>query len=556
MNKTFGWKEWDNHLLHFRGKPIKILEIGVYKGEAMEKFAEVFLESNKDAEYYGIDTWEGSPEYVEIDFKEIEKAALGRKEASPRKNNIHFIKKQSVIALPELVIKNIMFDIIFIDASHTAKDVLYDSTLAIKLLKLNGIVIFDDYLWQKLEPIIFTPKPAIDSILNIFKDEMTVLYMGYQVIAKRVNLKFFPKQTDKTIIDGFISLIDKYWFDNDIKEQNILLNLKELPDIKPVYEDFEKIQIREIDGIEIFQKLNLERFMYKYTPLRDVHEELKNKTKNSLKINHLVKIFAVSEFDKYTLFNTISSEKIRDINISYNNSKSSNTRTKVYTGSNISTVDTFYKNQSIILHNKELQINFIHVKDFIYNKENINNLLEKVKNDNIKTDDFSGHHIFKYLDLSKMYNNILLQILLLKHKLNNTGNFELIFELRYDFINDLLILLNHIFDKVYLYKTSNKIGRLSINIKGINFLGLDDTLYNKIYDIIINTNKEIISIFDSNNMYINCDSMQNSIFNQTKKIINTLNNNNKLITQNINKVELSFIKRTINDVMTYLIKQK
>jgi hypothetical protein len=50
--------------------------------------------------------------------------------------------------------------------------------------------------------------------------------------------------------------------------------------------------------------------------------------------------------------------------------------------------------------------------------------------------------------------------------------------------------------------------------------------------------------------------MQNSIFNQTKKIINTLNNNNKLITQNINKVELSFIKRTINDVMTYLIKQK
>ena len=67
---------------------------------------------NKDAEYYGIDTWEGSPEYVEIDFKEIEKSALGRKEASPRKNNIHFIKKQSVIALPELVIKNIMFSVI------------------------------------------------------------------------------------------------------------------------------------------------------------------------------------------------------------------------------------------------------------------------------------------------------------------------------------------------------------------------------------------------------------------------------------------------------------
>jgi predicted O-methyltransferase YrrM len=551
MNKTFGWKEWDNHLLHFRGKPIKILEIGVYKGEAMEKFAEVFLESNKDAEYYGIDTWEGSPEYVEIDFKEIEKAALGRKEASSRKNNIHFIKKESVIALPELVIKNLMFDIIFIDASHTAKDVLYDSTLAVKLLNVGGIVIFDDYLWQKLEPIIFTPKPAIDSILNIFKDQLNILYMGYQVIAKKVDPKFFPKQTEKTIIDGFISLIDKYWFDNNIKEQNILLNLKELPDIKPVYIDFEKIQIREIDGIEIFYTLNLERFMFKYTPLRDVHEELKNKTKNSLKINDLVKIFAVSEFDKYTLFNTINSQKIGDF---YNRSES-NPHIKIYTGHNTSAVDTFYKNESKILYNKNLQINFISVKDFIYNKDNINNLLDKVKNDNYKTYNFSGHHIFKYLDLSKMYNNILLQVLILKHTLNITGNFELMIEVRYDFINDLLILLNFIFDKVYLYITSNKIGRLSINIKAVNFLGIDDNLYNKIYDVIINTDKEIISIFDSKYIYLNCESMQNSIFNQTKKIINTLSNNNKLIYQNINKVELSFIKRTINDVMTYLINK-
>jgi hypothetical protein len=34
-----------------------------------------------------------------------------------------------------------------------------------------------------------------------------VLYVGYQVIAKRVNVKFLPKQTDKTIIDGYIDYL-------------------------------------------------------------------------------------------------------------------------------------------------------------------------------------------------------------------------------------------------------------------------------------------------------------------------------------------------------------
>ena len=312
MNKTFGWTEWDKHLLHFRGKPIKILEIGVYKGEAMEKFAQVFLESNNDAEYYGIDTWEGSPEYVEIDFKEIERAALGRKEASPRKNNIHFIKKESVIALPELVIKKIMFDIIYIDASHVAKDVLYDSTLAMKLLNINGIVIFDDYLWQKLEPAIFTPKPAIDSILNIFKDELTVLNMGYQVIAKKVNLKFLPKQTEKTIVDGFISLLNKYWHEFDVKNYIILLQSKELPKFEPEYTNSRDlssdIEIKKKED-NLFIKYNLKHLIYKYCDVKYLMNDLVYKDKKKFEI--LKGIF--TDTNRYIIQNFIIFNRINII---------------------------------------------------------------------------------------------------------------------------------------------------------------------------------------------------------------------------------------------------
>jgi predicted O-methyltransferase YrrM len=191
----FGWTQWDIHLAKFKNKQVNILEIGVYKGDAMQKFAQVFLDSEPESHYYGIDTWEGSPEYVDVDFKEIEKKTLEKKKNSPSKARIHLIKKESIVALPKLLSKGIKFDIIYIDASHVAKDVLFDGVLSINMLKENGVLIFDDYLWKKLEPSLFTPRPAIDAILEIYKDVINVLYSGYQVIIEKVPPKQLPKRT-------------------------------------------------------------------------------------------------------------------------------------------------------------------------------------------------------------------------------------------------------------------------------------------------------------------------------------------------------------------------
>lgn len=189
----FEWKQWDNHLSKFKGKSVHILEIGVYTGVAMEKFVQLFLDSDPDSHYYGVDTWEGSPEYTDVDFKEVEKIALEKKRNSPSKARIHIMKQSSEVALPLLLSKGIMFDIIFIDASHVAKDVLFDGVCCMKMLNENGVLIFDDYLWEKLQPAIFTPKPAIDSILKIYKDVIEVLYSGYQVIIEKVPAKILPK---------------------------------------------------------------------------------------------------------------------------------------------------------------------------------------------------------------------------------------------------------------------------------------------------------------------------------------------------------------------------
>ena len=39
------------------------------------------------------------------------------------------------------------FDIIYIDGSHAVNDVLEDAVLSFRLLKPEGILIFDDYRW-------------------------------------------------------------------------------------------------------------------------------------------------------------------------------------------------------------------------------------------------------------------------------------------------------------------------------------------------------------------------------------------------------------------------
>jgi predicted O-methyltransferase YrrM len=90
------------------------------------------------------------------------------------------LKKSSTQALAEfLARREAPFDLIYIDGSHQAPDVLSDAVLAFQLLRVGGIMIFDDYLWR-LEPDgrqdpLNMPKPAIDSFINIFQRKLRVI---------------------------------------------------------------------------------------------------------------------------------------------------------------------------------------------------------------------------------------------------------------------------------------------------------------------------------------------------------------------------------------------
>lgn len=78
------------------------------------------------------------------------------------------------------------YDFIYIDGDHTASTVISDAVLAWELLKVNGIMAFDDYEWTHPDGDTFAPKVAIDGFLNIFNPYLEVINRGWQIWIRRI----------------------------------------------------------------------------------------------------------------------------------------------------------------------------------------------------------------------------------------------------------------------------------------------------------------------------------------------------------------------------------
>jgi predicted O-methyltransferase YrrM len=96
------------------------------------------------------------------------------------------IKSTSVEALGGLIAQKKQFDFIYIDGSHLAKDVLTDACMAWPLLKKNGFMVFDDYMWKPPGfKLLDRPKLAVDSFVNMFEDDLAIAHIGYQLIVRK-----------------------------------------------------------------------------------------------------------------------------------------------------------------------------------------------------------------------------------------------------------------------------------------------------------------------------------------------------------------------------------
>lgn len=169
--------------------PARILEIGSYEGASACYLIER-VGSRRDLELHCIDNWEGGAEHqpgapFQANMTDVEKRFFNNTRLAmagvDHKVELIVHKGASDLELSKLLAsgKAGYFDFIYIDGSHQAPDVLLDALLGFKLLRTNGVIAFDDYVWRESaggwnDPT-RCPKLAIDAFTNVFFHKIHIL---------------------------------------------------------------------------------------------------------------------------------------------------------------------------------------------------------------------------------------------------------------------------------------------------------------------------------------------------------------------------------------------
>jgi len=495
MSLNIGWRQWDTYLKKFVNKEINCLEIGSYKGDATEKML-VHLCNNPKSKVYAVDTWAGSPEYPNMDFSLIEKEFDERIHKTKKNNQLIKMKMMSSKALIKLIQDKIMFDFIYIDASHEAKDVMKDAVLSWEILKEGGIIIFDDYQWDKLKEEYSRPKLAIDCFINIFKPELKVLFSKYQLGIEKIEKKKVELEDYYELINKILTVNNKFNFsidtnNNEKIEVDIQLSNNPLEYVNDTkYLNFTKKDYSKLN--DKYYNLELNRLLGWYTDYKldnvfsnKIKDKIKKEVKTPLETIKIYYEYMGNNLENavYEIISTIKNNNIIDteniknislVNFSHSNIHNNNLIKKfIKKKLNIDDIKLYDVNLTL---GKNDEDNII--KNKIYNCKEINNITNLLQHKiDIIIISLTTYNLIK----KKQYNYEKYYIIQLFYQilfcLNNQNKNGCSIMLSFTFFNDITIQLLFILKKYYtkltftnyktntLYSTSTKI--IASNFKGI-----------------------------------------------------------------------------------------
>lgn len=155
------------------------LEVGCYEG--LSSF--YVLSEYKSVNAFFLDIWDmpnPNSKTLSHNFGLIEKAF--------DQNLLGFdfkkMKNDSVISMRKLLKENVHFDFIYIDGSHNGEDILSDAIEAFKILKVNGLMFFDDFL-QHDDNRILQSYVGIDKFLSLYSDYLKIEYFQNNLVVRK-----------------------------------------------------------------------------------------------------------------------------------------------------------------------------------------------------------------------------------------------------------------------------------------------------------------------------------------------------------------------------------
>lgn len=169
-----------------KGTVLNCLEIGSWQG-----LSAAFLLSYFDkATLTCVDTWEGADEHKAHQatnhntLSKIEKTFDAN--LSEYKDRLTKYKGTSYQYFNDCFEID-KFDLIYIDGSHHSDDVVVDAIKSFEMLKVGGLIIFDDYLWQYYDRKIDNPCGAINAFIRLKRNQLEVICFDYQLVVRKTS---------------------------------------------------------------------------------------------------------------------------------------------------------------------------------------------------------------------------------------------------------------------------------------------------------------------------------------------------------------------------------
>jgi predicted O-methyltransferase YrrM len=165
--------------MQFLNKPVRMLQIGAYTGDASLWLYDNILKYNSESVLVDVDTWEGSdePSHHQMNWESVEQFYDVKTEAGQQSKKIVKVKSTS-----DWFFKNNLekYDFIYVDGDHTSYGVIKDAINAYECLHVNGIIGFDDYQWSAGLGYLNEPRLAIEAFHAVYYDRLEILVDGYQ----------------------------------------------------------------------------------------------------------------------------------------------------------------------------------------------------------------------------------------------------------------------------------------------------------------------------------------------------------------------------------------
>ena len=189
---------WENHCLGFATQAMRILEVGAFEGASTTWILDTLL-VHELSELVTLDSFTGGVEHRDSQdaniyhLESLEARFWQNIYLCKGKKKLQLIKGDSVETLTRIRLDEVgRFDLIYIDGSHLAADVLTDALLSWSMLKVGGLLVFDDYKWDHYIDPHDNPRLAIDCFVKCFAPFLEVVQVGYQVWLRKIKRQSVP----------------------------------------------------------------------------------------------------------------------------------------------------------------------------------------------------------------------------------------------------------------------------------------------------------------------------------------------------------------------------